>query len=57
MKIVNLRDIPAETSNSLKGNYGRVFQGLSLALGRSESSTDLNERQPFDVEISRIRAG
>ena len=57
MKIVNLQDIPAETSPSPKGVYGGAFQGLSLALGRSETSTDLNERHPFDVEISRIPAG
>ncbi|GAB5560232.1 MAG: hypothetical protein SynsKO_18790 [Synoicihabitans sp.] len=57
MKIVNLRDIPAAPYESPKGKFGGVFQGLSLALGRSESSTDLNERHPFDVEISRIPAG
>lgn len=57
MKIVNLQGIPAETSTSPKGVYGGAFQGLSLALGRKETSTDLNERHPFDVEITRIPAG
>lgn len=57
MKIVNLRDIPAQEWNSPKGKYGGSFQGLSLALGRKETSTDLRERHPFDVELSRIPAG
>lgn len=57
MKIVNLRDIPAQEWNSPKGQYGGSFQGLSLALGRKEGSTDLRERHPFDVELSRIPAG
>ncbi|MCC5024235.1 MAG: hypothetical protein J6386_16235 [Candidatus Synoicihabitans palmerolidicus] len=57
MKKVNLRDIPTESSTSPQGTYGGDFQGLSLALGRKESSTDLRERFPFDVEITRIPAG
>ncbi len=57
MKIVNLADIPAQSHTSPKGIYSGVFQGLSLALGRKEGSTDLRERHPFDVEISRIPAG
>jgi uncharacterized cupin superfamily protein len=57
MKIINLGDIPAQTHTSPKGTYSASFQGLSLALGRKEGSTDLRERHPFDVEITRIPAG
>lgn len=57
MKVINSNDIAPETAESPRGNYGGMFQGLSLALGRSETSTDLNERHPFDVEITRIPAG
>ena len=57
MQIVNLRDIAPESSTSPKGTYSAAFQGLSLALGRREASTDLRERHPFDVEITKIPAG
>jgi len=57
MKIVNLRDIPTQTWTSPKGNFSGSFQGLSLALGRKETSTDLRERHPFDVELTRVPAG
>ncbi len=57
MKIVNIADIKPETSTSPGGTYSGSFQGLSLALGRKEGSTDLRKRHPFDVEITRIPAG
>ncbi len=57
MKIVNLRDIPAQEWTSPKGNYSGSFQGLSIALGREPDSTDLRKRHPFDVELTRIPAG
>ena len=57
MKIVNLSDIASESSESPQGNFSASFQGLSLALGRQPDSTDLNERHPFDVEITKIPAG
>ena len=57
MKKVNRRNIAEETWESPKGLFAGAFQGLSLALGRKEDSTDLWERHPFDVEITRIPAG
>ncbi|MCF3649748.1 cupin domain-containing protein [Synoicihabitans lomoniglobus] len=57
MNKVNLRDIAEETSASPKGTFGAVYQGLSLALGRDETSTDLLKRHPFDVEVVRVPAG
>jgi uncharacterized cupin superfamily protein len=57
MRKVNLRDIPDDTWVSPKGKFAGSAKGLSLALGRQETSTDLMERHPFDVEICRIPAG
>ena len=57
MKKINLRDIPEETWNSPKGKFAGSSKELSVALGRKPLSTDLKERHPFDVEISRVPAG
>lgn len=57
MHKVNMRDIPEETWVSPKGKFEGACQGVSLALGRNEQSTDLNERHPFDVEVCRIPPG
>lgn len=57
MKKINVRDVPVETWTSPKGRYAGSSQELSVALGRDPSSTDLNLRHPFDVEISRIPPG
>lgn len=57
VKKINLRDIPEETWNSPKGKFAGSSKELSVALGRKPLSTDLKERHPFDVEISRVPAG
>ena len=57
MKIINTRDIPEETWASPKGKYAGAGRQVSIALGRNPASTDLLERHPFDVEISRIPPG
>ena len=57
MKKVNRKDVREERWESPKGTFAGAFKGLSLALGRKADSTDLLERHPFDVEISRIPAG
>jgi uncharacterized cupin superfamily protein len=57
MKKVNVRDIPAEPWTSPKGRYAGSSQEVSVALGRMPTSTDLNLRHPFDVEICRIPPG
>jgi uncharacterized cupin superfamily protein len=57
MNKVNLRDIREETWTSQKGKFVGSSKEISVALGRKPFSTDLKERHPFDVEISRIPAG
>lgn len=57
MKKINIRDIPEEVWTSPKGKFGSGSKEVSVALGRKPMSTDLKERQPFDVEISRIPPG
>lgn len=54
---VNTRDVPELTWSSPKGKFGGVGKEISEALGRKPDSTDLKERHPFDVEISRIPPG
>lgn len=57
MNKVNIRDIPEELWVSPKGKFGGASKEVSVALGRKPLSTDLKERHPFDVEISRIPPG
>ncbi|HEV2318185.1 MAG TPA: cupin domain-containing protein [Verrucomicrobiae bacterium] len=42
--------------SSPKGKFAGAGKELSEELGRKPDSTDLNERHPFDVEISPIPA-
>jgi uncharacterized cupin superfamily protein len=57
MRKVNTKDIVEETWSSPAGKFAGGYKGISLALGRKEQSTDLKERHPFDVEISRVPPG
>jgi uncharacterized cupin superfamily protein len=57
MKKINVHDIPQETKLSPKGKFGRSNRDVSVALGRKPDSSDLNERQPFDVQICSIPPG
>jgi uncharacterized cupin superfamily protein len=57
MLISNSNQLPENLSVSPKGKYGCGTRDLSIALGRKPQSTDLLERQPFDVQICRIPAG
>jgi uncharacterized cupin superfamily protein len=57
MRKVNLRDIKEESWASPKGKFSGAGKGISEALGRNPLSTDLMERHPFDVEMTRIPAG
>jgi uncharacterized cupin superfamily protein len=57
MRRVNVRDIREDSWSSPKGNFAGAGKGLSEALGRDPSSTDLMLRHPFDVEMLRIAAG
>jgi len=57
MRKINTRDIPEESWSSPKGKFGGASKEISVALGRKPLSTDMNERHPFDVEISRLPPG
>jgi uncharacterized cupin superfamily protein len=57
MRKVNTRDIPEESWVSPKGKFRGAGKGVSEALGRKPLSTDLMERHPFDVEITRVPPG
>src|SRR5437879_12984433 len=54
---VNIKDIVEDSWSSPKGKFGGASKGLSEALGRKPLSTDLKERHPCDVEITRIHPG
>lgn len=57
MKKVNVKEMAEEVWDSPKGKFAGRFRCVSEALGRVPESTDLMERHPFDVEISRVPAG
>ncbi|MDQ6825680.1 MAG: cupin domain-containing protein [Candidatus Eremiobacteraeota bacterium] len=54
---VNTKDIPELSWSSPKGKFGGAGIEISEELGRKPQSTDLKERHPFDVEITRIPPG
>ncbi len=54
---INTKGLPEELLTSPKGTFSCASTGISEALGRKPSSTDLRERHPFDVEIQRIPPG
>jgi len=54
---VNTNDLAELTWSSPKGKFVGAGKQVSEALGRKPASTDLNERHPFDVEISRVPPG
>ena len=57
MNKINTNEIVEESWSSPKGKFAGAYKGISLALGRKEHSTDLKERHPFDVEITRLPPG
>ena len=57
MRKVNTRDITEDAWASPKGKFSGAGKGLSEALGRDPFSTDLRQRHPFDVELTRILPG
>lgn len=54
MRKVNTKDIAEVTWSSPKGKFAGAGKEISEELGRKPDSTDVKERHPFDVEISRI---
>jgi uncharacterized cupin superfamily protein len=57
MRKVNIKDITEDSWSSPSGKFGGASKELSVALGRKPFSTDLKERHPFDVELTRIPPG
>lgn len=57
MRKVNTKDVEEFSWSSPKGKFNGSGKGISEALGRNPLSTDLKERHPFDVEITRIPPG
>jgi uncharacterized cupin superfamily protein len=57
MRKVNTKEMAEFSWSSPKGKFVGAGKEISEALGRDPHSTDLRERQPFDVEILRIPAG
>ena len=54
---INTKDVPEESWSSPKGKFAGSSKEISIALGRKPLSTDLRERHPFDVEITRVPPG
>jgi uncharacterized cupin superfamily protein len=54
---VNTKNIAEEFYTSPQGKFGGGDKEISIALGRKPTSTDLMERHPFDVAITRIPPG
>ena len=57
MRKVNLAKIAETEDKSPKGKYHSFYKGVSLALGRDDTSRDLDKRHPFDLEYMRLPAG
>ncbi|MFT3781542.1 MAG: cupin domain-containing protein [Nibricoccus sp.] len=57
MKKVNTREMKEEVWEPGTGKFACGDKQISVALGRIPTSTDLNLRHPFDVEICRVPAG
>jgi uncharacterized cupin superfamily protein len=57
MRKVNVEQLDEFVWTSPKGKFASVSKLISEGLGRKDSSTDLMERHPFDIEIARIPPG
>lgn len=57
MRKVNAGAVDELTWASPKGKFSGAGKQISEALGRKRDSTDLRERHPFDVELTRITPG
>ena len=54
---INTNSLSELSWTSPKGKFAGAGKQVSEALGRDPSSTDLNKRHPFDIEILRIPPG
>jgi uncharacterized cupin superfamily protein len=57
MHKINTKDIAEDSWTSPKGKFAGYGKSVSIALGRKETSTDLQDRHPFDLEILRLAPG
>ncbi len=57
MKKINTNNLPEESWESPSGKFAGAGKPVSEALGRQPTSLNLDERHPFDVEITRIPPG
>jgi uncharacterized cupin superfamily protein len=57
MRKINTKDITEDSWTSPKGKFTGFGKSVSIALGRKETSTDLQDRHPFDLEILRLAPG
>ena len=57
MRKINTNNLSEFSWSSPKGKFVGAGKQVSEELGRVPSSTDLNKRHPFDVEICRIPPG
>lgn len=57
MRKVNTNKMAEVTWSSPKGKFAGAGKEISEELGRKPQSTDLRERHPFDVELTRIPPG
>jgi hypothetical protein len=55
MRKVNLKDIPEQSLQSPKEEFGARYKDISVALGRDKESFDLIKRHPFDLTLGRIQ--
>jgi uncharacterized cupin superfamily protein len=57
MRKINTKDIAEDSWTSPNGKFAGFGKSVSIALGRKEVSTDLQDRHPFDLEILRVAPG
>lgn len=57
MNKVNIKEIAEYSWTSPKGKFAAFGKGVSIALGRDDKSTNLQDRHPFDLEILRVAPG
>ena len=57
MQKINLNEIAERERRSPTGKFHSVSREISVALGREETSLDLNKRHPFDLTLARIPPG
>ncbi len=57
MRKISTKEISEDSWTSPKGKFAGFGKSVSIALGRKETSTDLQDRHPFDLEILRLAPG